>query len=285
VPADAASTSAGALRLKRDDPDRYLTALFAPPVARESLFAVYAFNFELARVREAVREPMMGRMRLQWWRDAIEAIYAGRPYRHEAIGPLAAAIEAHGLDRARIDRLVDARERDMEGEPPADLPELLAYAEGTSAELVLLALQCFGAEGRSDAAVRTGRAVGIAVALAGLLRAVPFHARARRLYLPQALLERHRVRAEDLLELRKPAGLPEVAADIEREAMRRLEEAERAGRALPRALLPALLPGSLARLYLRRLRAADHDVFDARFQQAPPGRVWRLWARSMVGRF
>lgn len=272
--------------VRRHDPDRYLTALFAPPAARESLFALYAFNFELARVREAVREPMMGRMRLQWWRDALEAIFAGgRPHRHAVIEPLAAAIAAHGLERTRLERLIDARERDLEDAPPADLPALLAYAEGTSAELVLLALQCLGAEGRGDAAIRTGRAVGIAVALAGLLRAVPFHARSRRLYLPQALLDRHRVRAEDILELRKPPGLPEVAADVEREAMRRLAEAEQAGRGLPRRLLPALLPGSLARLYLRRLYAAEHDVFAASFQQAPPGRVWRLWARSLFGNF
>jgi len=272
--------------VRRHDPDRYLTALFAPAPAREALFALYAFNFELARVREAVREPIMGRMRLQWWREALEAIFAGsRPHRHAVVEPLAAAIEAHGLERARLDRLIDARERDLEDAAPADLPELLGYVEGTSAELVLLALQCLGAGGRSDAAVRTGRAVGIAVALVGLLRAVPFHARARRLYLPQALLDRHRVRAEDILELRKPVGLREVAADVEREALRRLEEAERAGRGLPRSLLPALLPGSLARLYLRRLRAADHDVFAARFQEAPPGRVWRLAVKRFTGRF
>jgi len=284
VPLEASSSDSARL-VRRHDPDRYLTALFAPIDRRESLFALYGFNFELARVREAVREPMMGRVRFQWWREAIEAIYAGRPYRHEVIQPLAAAIAAHGLDRARFERLIDARERDVEGDPPADMPELLGYAEGTSAELVLLALGCFGEAGRSDAAVRTGRAVGIAVALAGLLRAVPFHARARRLYLPQALLDRHGVRSQDLLELRRPAGLPAVVADIAREAERRIEEAELAGKGLPRAILPALLPGSLARLYLRRLREARNDVFDARVQKAPPGRVWRLWGRSLIGRF
>jgi NADH dehydrogenase [ubiquinone] 1 alpha subcomplex assembly factor 6 len=271
--------------VRRHDPDRYLTALFAPPERRESLFALYAFNFELARVREAVREPMMGRMRLQWWREAIEAIYDGRPYRHAVIRPLAAAIAAHGLDRARFERLIDTRERDVENEPPADLPALIDYANGSSAELVLLALECLGDPGRDESARRAGHAVGIAVALAGLLRAVPFHARARRLYLPQALLDRHGVKPADILELRRPAGLPAVVADVAREAERRIEEAERAARGLPRAVLPALMPGSLARLYLKRLAAADHDVFAPRVQEAPPGRVWRLWAWSLVGRF
>jgi NADH dehydrogenase [ubiquinone] 1 alpha subcomplex assembly factor 6 len=63
-----------AQQLRRLDPDRYLTALFAPDRRREGLFALYAFNLEVARAREAVREPMMGLIRLQWWRDALEEI-------------------------------------------------------------------------------------------------------------------------------------------------------------------------------------------------------------------
>lgn len=282
--ADGALSYCGGV-VRRHDRDRFLTALFASAERRESLFALYAFNFELARVREAVSEPMMGRMRLQWWRDAIAAIYAGNPYRHEVIAPLAAAIRSHGLSRDRLDRLVDARERDMESEPPADLPSLIDYAEASAGELVLLALECLGEAGRQDAALAAGRAVGIAAALTGLVRAVPFHARSRRLYLPQSLLDRHGVRAEDILELRRPAGLPAVAGDIAREAERRLAEAGRAARGLPRSLLPALLPGSLARLYLRRLAAAGNDLFDRRVQEAPSARIWHLWGRNLLGRF
>jgi len=270
--------------VRRHDRDRFLTALFAPSDRRESLFALYAFNFELAHAREAVSEPMMGQIRLQWWRDAIAAIYEARPYRHAVIEPLAAAIRSHDLDRTRLDRLVDARERDMESEPPADLPALIDYAAGTAGELVLLALECLGEAGRSERAMAAGRAVGIAAALTGLVRAVPFHARARRLYLPRSLLDRHGVRSEDILELRRPAGLPAVAADIAREAEHRLGEAALAAHDLPRSLLPALLPGSLARLYLKRLAKARYDLFDRRVQEAPPMRVWHLWGRSLIGR-
>src|SRR5215475_14937298 len=91
-------TSYCAQILRRQDPERYLTALFAPFGRREALFALYAFNLELARARESVREPLMGRMRLQWWREALEEIAAGRPRAHEVVRPLAAAIAAHGLD-------------------------------------------------------------------------------------------------------------------------------------------------------------------------------------------
>jgi phytoene synthase len=60
--------SAVAELVRRHDRDRYMTALFAPAARREALFALYAFNYEIARVREAVTQPTLGQIRLQWWR-------------------------------------------------------------------------------------------------------------------------------------------------------------------------------------------------------------------------
>jgi phytoene synthase len=272
--------------LRRHDPDRYLTALFAPAARRESLFALYAFNLEIARAREAVREPMMGRIRLQWWRDALAEAAAGRPYRHKILEPLAAAIGERSLTAAWFERLIEAREQDIESEIPEDMSALLGYAEGSSAALTWLALEILGgAAGREPAAIEAGRKLGIAWALIGLLRAMPHHAHQRQLHLPAELLVRHGVRAEDLLELRKPAGLQAVVREIAGEAERQLEAARRAARELPRSLLPALLPGTLAALYLRRLERSGFDPYAQGVQDAPPGRIWRLTWRNMLGQF
>jgi phytoene synthase len=274
----------GAL-LRRHDPDRYLTALFAPGARRESLFALYAFNLEIARTREAIREPMMGRIRLQWWRDAVAEAAVGKPYRHEILEPLAAAIREGSLSMAWFERLIETREQDIDGEPPADMPALLNYAEGSSAALTWLALEPLGGEaGRTPAAVEAGRRLGTAWALTGLLRAVPHHARQRQLHLPADLLTRHEVRAEDLLELRKPAGLSSLVREVAGEAASQLQAAREAARKLPRLLLPALLPGTLAGLYLRRLERAGFDPYAATVQDAPPGRIWRLTLSNLLGR-
>src|SRR5262245_60576664 len=96
--------------VRRFDRDRYLMALFAPADRRDDLFALYAFNVEVARIRELIREPMMGLMRLQWWRDAIAEIYAGSERRHQVAQPLAAVVRRRGLSREHFDRLLDARE-------------------------------------------------------------------------------------------------------------------------------------------------------------------------------
>ena len=127
----AARGSPLAALVRRHDRERYQTALFAPARRREALFALYAFNYEIARVRESVTQPMLGQIRLQWWREAIEAAFAGAaPRRHEVAGPLAAVIREHALTRAHFDRMIDAREHDLGDAPPATLAALEDYEIG-----------------------------------------------------------------------------------------------------------------------------------------------------------
>src|SRR5262249_30480209 len=156
---------------------------------REGLLALYAFNYEIARVRETVTQPMLGQIRLQWWREVLDAAYDGTPRRrHPTAEPLTAAIRVFGLPRAPFDRLVDTRERDLSDEPPVTLAELEAYADGTSSPLVGLALELLGAPMGSFE--ETAREVGTGYALAGMVRAMPFHARAGRSYIPADIAER-----------------------------------------------------------------------------------------------
>src|SRR5262249_18687513 len=108
------SVPALAADLRRLDRERYLTALFAPPGERQALFALYAFSRGAGGAREWGGEPMMGRMRLQWWRDALGEAYAGRVRAHPVLEALAPVIAARGLPREPFDRLIDGRERDME---------------------------------------------------------------------------------------------------------------------------------------------------------------------------
>jgi NADH dehydrogenase [ubiquinone] 1 alpha subcomplex assembly factor 6 len=277
--------------VRRNDHDRFLTALFAPAGSREDLLALFAFNLEVARTREMVREPMMGMIRLQWWRESIEGIYAGTVRHHAVVEPLAAAGNRHGLSRAHFDRLLDAREMDMEDAPPATLSALLDYAEGTSSSLILLALELLSCgqgpngEGREEPALTAGRDVGIAWALVGLLRAIPFHARAKRLYLPDDMMAQAGVRAGDVFEFRPSPQLAEIVRQVAQVARTYLGKARKQRRQISRRLLPALLPAVLADLYLRDLETAGYDVFNGRVQTAPPGRAWRLAFSALRGRY
>ncbi|MEX2642041.1 MAG: phytoene/squalene synthase family protein [Acetobacterales bacterium] len=264
----------------RHDRDRFLTVMFAPEDLREPLFALYAFNLEVAKAREVVSEPMMGRIRLQWWRDAMDGIFAGNPPRHEVAEPLSEAALHHGLPRETFDRLLDAREFDMEDEAPETMEDLIAYARDTSSTLCDLVAGVLGG-GDQEAT----EAAGIAWSLSGLLRAVPFHARAKRLYLPRDRVKAAGLKVGDLFELRSSDALREVVAEVAAVARRALADSRRRRGSVPRRILPAVMPATLAAGDLRRLRRARHDPFDARLQRDPAGRVMRLFAAAATGRY
>jgi len=270
-------------QVRRFDRDRYLAALFATAPAHADLMALYAFNLEVAKTRELVREPMMGLIRLQWWRDCIAEIYAGNERRHQVAQPLAAAIRRHGLERAAFDRLLEARESDLGETLPANLPALVEYVDATAGSLGVLAAQVLGGAGEQEA--RAVRTVWIAWALAGLLRAVPFHARHRRVHLPEDLLAQQGLDAHDVLEQRRSPALADVARAVAAEADSHLAAGRALGRELPRRLLPVMLLGTLAAKYLRQIEAVCYDVYAPGLQDELPGRIWRLLWADLRGRF
>jgi phytoene synthase len=248
--------------VRRHDRDRYQSALFAPTRRREALLALYAFNYEIARVRETVTQPMLGQIRLQWWREVLDVAFAGAPARNHPVAvALTAAIREFGLPRELFDRLVDTRERDLADEPPVSLAALEEYAEASSAPLVELALQVLGTR---DAAVeKIAHEVGIAYALAGLLRAMPFHAQAGRSYVPVDLAEREELDPPDYVAGRGTPGMRAVIREIADAAVAHLRAARQRRAAIPRSALAAVLPAVVADHFLTRLQRAQYDPFAA----------------------
>jgi NADH dehydrogenase [ubiquinone] 1 alpha subcomplex assembly factor 6 len=265
------------------DRDRFQTAIFAPLAAREALFSLYAFNYEIARVRESVREPMLGRIRLQWWREAIEAAYTGAtPRQHEVVEPLTAVIRERGLSRAHFERLIDSRERDLDPSPPATLAELKDYAEGSSAPLIQLALEILGAA--LPAAVTAATEIGIAYALAGLIRAMPVHARTGRMMMPDDIAAEAGLDPKDYAEMRATPALRRVVETIARAAEDHLAAARGLRGRLPKRALPALLPARIVTSALKRLEQAGFDPFSGA-GDSDPLQSWRLAFAVMTGRF
>jgi NADH dehydrogenase [ubiquinone] 1 alpha subcomplex assembly factor 6 len=272
-----------AAQLRRYDNDRYLTALHAPASRREALFALYAFNVEVAKTREAVSEPMIGQIRLQWWREAIDEAYAGTVRDHAVLRPLAAAIADFCLSRRYFDTLIDAREFDLTDEPPETIDDLIAYVSDTSASLMQLALEILGL--REGQAHEAAQSIGIAWGLTGLLRAVPFHARSKRQFLPISLMDQAKADRADLLELRGGPPLARVAEALADEARQRLRAGRQHRTDVPRAAVPALLPGVLAEMYLRRMAQQSHDVVTKPVEISQTARQFRLLRASLLGRY
>ena len=163
--------AAVAALVERGDPERWRTAMTAPPAARPGLMALYAFNLEVARAPWVASEAMLAEIRLRWWLDALAEIYDGQaPRRHEVVEPLAAVIGAADLPRRLFEEMVAARAADAVPEPLADRGAVDLYIDHTAGHLMELAARSLGAEGAALPVVRDfARGAGTAA----LLRALP----------------------------------------------------------------------------------------------------------------
>jgi NADH dehydrogenase [ubiquinone] 1 alpha subcomplex assembly factor 6 len=282
--AEAERLSPVAARVQRHDRDRFQTVLFAPAARREALFALYAFNYEIARVRESVTQPMLGQIRLEWWRENIAAAFEGGLVRHHiVVEPLTTMIRELALTRAHFDRLIDARETDFEEDPLSNLAALEEYAEATSARLVYLSLEILGL--RDPVAREAGFHVGIAYALAGLLRAMPFQARTGRYFIPADIAARTGLNEQDYRALRSTPALRATIAELAAAASRHLGSARAHRERIPRSALPALLPAIIAAHSLVRLKRAGYNPFDRALAAPDPLQGWRLAVASFRNRF
>jgi NADH dehydrogenase [ubiquinone] 1 alpha subcomplex assembly factor 6 len=272
-----------AAEVRAHDPDRYLATLFAPADAREPLFALYAFDYEIARVRRVVNEPVAGLVRLQWWREALDAIPADQPPVHPVVAALDALWSRFGPLRPRLEAAIHAREQELSGEPPADLAALEQSLAASSGEATLAAMDLLGGgEGPARAAARH---LGLALGLVRLLQGLPGDLRRGRVPLPRTLLARYQLDPEHMDPIAQAQALRPIVADLMGQASEHLRQARRHRHAIPRRALPALLPAPLLDAYLRRLARARCDPL-ASVRTRPGGSApLSLFGRYVLGRY
>jgi phytoene synthase len=151
--------------VRKGDPDRWLASRFiADADVRADVLALYAFDHVLARVPAMVTEPLMGEIRLTWWSEALDEIYADGPVRSHPVSlALAQAVRRRGLDRAPLDALIAARMSDLDARSFADEAEALAYADNTAGALAEAGAQALGALAERDAVRLAGQAYGLSL--------------------------------------------------------------------------------------------------------------------------
>lgn len=236
--------------VRAHDPDRFLLSMFAPAPAREGLWALFAFNHEIAKTREVVSEAQLGRIRLQWWREALAAIYKGGEVpQHEVLKPLAGVIAAYDLPHAGLERLIDAREFDLEDEPPETLEGLLIYADHSSTPLMEAAVRICG----DDPALEPVQPVAINYALAGILRALSYGGTQGQAMIPEELI-------------RGGSKTPDIARRISDEFVFNIN--------VKNNFLK--VSDKLSGLYMRQIKTLGYDVEHPRMRLDPPFKALRL---------
>ena len=271
--------SLSAIEVRRHDWDRFICTLFAPEDRREDLFTLLAFNLELARTREMVTEPLIGEMRLQWWRDAIDGIYDGSRKDvtgHYVLKHLPGVIQSRNLSKALFVELIETRLLDLSDQPPSDMAALQAYARGTSSALNLLQLEILG---HGDGLAPEAEALGLAWAMTGLMRAVPTLGRQGRSPVPESLLSAGR----DLTIMDE--NVRYAVKTVCQAAERHLKEASQS-RATDNPAVPSLfLLRPLCRSYLTKMARANYDASAPALRQSRARQQLSLWLRARLGAY
>jgi 15-cis-phytoene synthase len=282
-PPSAGPGSAVAAAAKLGEPDRYLAATLAPAEKREALLALAAFSAELARVTFAVwREPAMGAIRLQWWRDALslpKEISAGS----EVADAVRGVASSYRLPPALLEVQPDARATQLEAGPLADeaaLQDFLWNAEGVQ---FALAAQVLGAPTRigTDAAcVAAGEAYG----MARLLMELPRRLALGRVPLAQTQLSAAGLSSQYLLAGGTPEKIERLFVNCKERIGISLDQARRHIGPLPREAKTAFLPLALVGTYVRAVERTMPEAPRAEAKVASLTRVCRIGLAHWRGR-
>jgi 15-cis-phytoene synthase len=267
--------------VRSGDKDRFLATLFAPQKYRRALYALYAFNLEVARIREQAREPLPGEMRLQWWRDVL----AGAGQGDAGANPVAAALRdvvvRYRLPTQTLLTLIDARQFDLYDEPMGNRAALETYAMRTSSALIELAARVLS-ESRDNGVSAIAEHAGIAYGIAGLLRAFAYHTARGQLYLPADVMRRYGAQSADVFAGRATTELRSVLAEMRLWARQHLEITRNLLDTTPTEITPAFLPVTLVRPALDRMERRGYQPFSP--ADIPQWRrQWLLWRAARSG--
>lgn len=271
--------SAPARLVRQLDPDLFHAALLAPEPVRERLMVLYAFDIELSRAAETPSEPLIARMRLQFWREVLEAAGAGgAPREHEVAGPLHRLVADHALPADDLTALVDARELELHG--AMDEHRFAEWLDARFGALTRLAVALLA--GESAPARRAASAVGQAGGTAFALRTAPAMAAAGGPTLLPGLA------GEDVAALARGRTTEHARGVAHRLADRGLgllaaARAERA--AVPKAAAPALLPAWRAERVLKRAQAPALELASLVRVRDDGARAFNLAWRALSGRW
>jgi 15-cis-phytoene synthase len=257
------------------DFERYAATLFVKPDLRRALLALYAFNLEIARIREHISQPLAGEIRLQWWSDLLAGTAHGEAAGNPVAAELLRAIDRHGLPRQPFERMIEAHRFDLYDEPMQTRAELESYLQGTASALFALGARVLDADAQPGDELL--RHAGLAFGLVRIAEALPRHASRGQLYLPLAELGEAGVAVEDLFAGKSSPQLQSFLQGLAREARQHLEQA--LGRLLvtDTPARKAYLPLALIDRRLRQLTSPAYQPFAVQPAPSNLSVLWTLW--------
>ncbi|XP_031572285.1 NADH dehydrogenase (ubiquinone) complex I, assembly factor 6-like isoform X2 [Actinia tenebrosa] len=247
------------------DYENFLCTLLLPKATRNSALAIRAFNVELAQIQDMVTEKHIGKMRIQFWKDTMEKIYKGHPPQHPVALAVIEAVQKHNLSKMWFTRLTDARESNLEDRPHTSVKNLEVYCENSVSSVLYLVLEAAGIKDvhADHAASHIGKAVGIVT----LLRAAPYLANRRKVYIPNDILIKHNVSHQDIIKGSTAQPVKDVTFELASLANNHLSTAQSFKTKIPKAAFRVFLPSVSCQHYLNKIQRVDFDLFHSSLRE------------------
>jgi 15-cis-phytoene synthase len=258
-------------QVRAQDFPRYASTLFMPAAQRRALWALYAFNVEISRVREQVSQPLPGEMRLQWWTDMLAGAGHGGVEGNPVAAELLLAIRDWRLPVEPLSRLIDEHQFDLYNDPMPTMAALEGYINGTSSALLSLGARIAGSQ--SDETEHLARHAGLAQGIAQALAAFPRDASRRQLFVPLQLLESNGSDLEQVFAGKQTPTLRAALDQLIGEAQAHLKTALALLATAPQTVRSVFLPLALVDRELQHMSRADNDPFAPQVTS----RFWTLW--------
>ncbi|NGZ29519.1 MAG: presqualene diphosphate synthase HpnD [Magnetococcales bacterium] len=259
----------------------FLSLLFLSAPKRQAMFAIYAFCRAIDDVVDQPGvDPAEARLKLQEWRQEVNAIYDGSPS-HPLAMELQQAVQRFSLAREPFLELLDGMAMDLQFSRYETLDDLAVYCHKVAVTVGQLSVQVFGLAG--EEAQRFAHHLGMAFQLTNILRDLAEDGRLGRVYLPMTWLRAEGCSAEDLLQGRFSAGLHRVAERMATLADRHYRQAWAVIAADHRQqLLAAWIMAEMYHAYLEQLQEVGFDVFShcvriSRWKKL--ALLWQAWLR------
>lgn len=257
--------------LRQSDFDRYLAVLYAPEDKRPALAALYAFNAEIARIRDVVHDALPGEVRLQWWRDLINGTEHGAVTGNPVAALLLQAIQEYQLPRSVFDAYCEARIFDLYNDAMPSRNDLEGYCGETACAILQMAAVILDADAAKSSAELSGHA-GVAQAVSGLLRLLPLHRRRGQVYVPEDMLQAVGVNAEQFLKGDDKQAMQRVVSVLT--ALAREHYAAFEKQPMPASLKAAYLPVRLVPVVLKRAENKAEQVAEQGIDLSQLRRQW-----------
>lgn len=253
--------------VRTSEPDLFLLSMFSTASVREDLWTLFAFYHEISKTRHVVSETTLGLIRLQWWRDAVAKLYEGEVEQgHEVLKPLSDVVFRHDLPQESFEKLIYAREFDLENVSPGNIEGLLNYCDFTTTGFFEMAVQIMG----DDPADYIIQPIAMNYTLMRALKAAPYYAKDGWLILPEDLCMQNDVTLENFFEF------PDRLSDVIRKVI------DHAPENVP--VDHVFLKGAqaLSQIYLKQIKRNDFNILSEKLRVDPPFKVLKLFCKTKL---